>query len=416
MSATFGSPIAAVALAVEVLLFEWKPRSLLPVVAAVVVSAAWRPALFGLGPLFPFDASPVLPWWGLIACAGVGAVAGLQSGAMTLLLYGAEDLFDRLPLHWMWWPMLGGIAVGLGGLVDPGALGMGYDIIGNLLSSHMNAHQAFLMLIVKSAVWVLALASGTSGGILAPLLILGGALGWLEGQFLPGGASFWALLGMAGMMGGTMRSPLTALAFAVELTGNIHALLPLLTATSAAYAVTVLLLKRSILTEKIARRGQHLTREYSVDPFELMRVYQVMVTSVDTLAASMPVTDAISFFMSRERRHKSYPIVDEDGSVVGMATRADVLRWRMETPCEAATLYDLACDTSPTVGYPDEVLGRLADLMVTTDLGRIPIVERGGLRLVGLVARKDLLQIRAMTKAAEQDRASFFGPASVARP
>ncbi|MCE9648729.1 MAG: chloride channel protein [Parvibaculum sp.] len=410
MTAIFGTPVAAVFLAVELLLFEWKPRSLIPVVAAVVVSAALRPLLFGTGALFPYDGNPDLPWWGLIACAGVGIVAGLQSGLMTRLLYGAEDLFERLPIHWMWWPMLGGLLVGLGGLLEPRALGVGYDIIGDLLSGDLTSHEVLLMMLVKTAIWIVALSSGTSGGILAPLLIIGGTLGWLEGMVLPGGTAFWALLGMAGMMGGTMRAPLTALAFAVELTGNTHVLLPLLTATSAAYAVTVLLLKRSILTEKIARRGQHLTREYSVDPFELMRVSEVMVKDVDTLPAAMPVADAVAFFTSDEHRHKSYPVIDEKRHVVGMATRSDVLRWRTESRDEGVTLYDVASDISLAVSHPDEILGRLADLMVTADVGRIPIVERGTRKLIGLVARKDLLRIRAVTKAEEQDRASFFGP------
>jgi CBS domain-containing protein len=293
--------------------------------------------------------------------------------------------------------------------MDPQTLGVGYDIIGNLLSGHMVAREALLLLVVKSSIWIVALSSGTSGGILAPLLIVGGALGWLEGQFLPGGSSFWALLGMAAVMGGTMRSPLTSIIFAIELTGNTHILLPLLAATGAAYAVTVLLLKRSMLTEKIARRGQHITREYSVDPFELLRVGEVMVKEVDTLSGAMPVEEAVAFFTGNDRRHKSYPIVAADGRVVGMASRADALRWRTEANHGAATLYEAASDASLAVGYPDEVLGRLADLMVENDLGRIPIVTHDGHRLVGLMTRKDMLRIRAVSHAAENDREAFFG-------
>ncbi|GGF30897.1 chloride channel protein [Aliidongia dinghuensis] len=409
MTAIFGTPIAAVLLAVELLLFEWKPRSFIPVVTAAVVSAAWRPVLFGEGPLFPYTGHPDLPWWGLAACVGVGLVAGLQSGAMTRLLYAAEDLFDHLPIHWMWWPAIGGVLVGLGGLFEPRALGVGYDIIADLLSGHMALGAATGLLLVKSAIWLLALASGTSGGVLAPLLILGGTAGFLEGQLLPGGASFWALLGMAAMMGGTMRSPLTAVLFAIELTGNMSVLLPLLAATGTAHAVTVLLLKRSILTEKIARRGQHITREYSIDPFELLRVGDVMVTAVDTLPASMPIDEAVGFFLADERRHKSYPVVDAEGRLVGMAARADALRWRTERPHGRETLYDALSDRSLAVGHADEVLGRLADRMVAADIGRIPIVEPATRRVVGLVARKDLLHIRAGVTAAENDRAAFFG-------
>jgi chloride channel protein, CIC family len=408
MTAIFGTPIAAVLLAVELLLFEWKPRSFLPVVAAALISAVWRPWLFDRGPLFPFAMHPNLPWWGLAAAIGVGIVAGMQSGLMTRLLYTTEDLFDRLPFHWMWWPALGGLAVGLGGLVDPHALGVGYDVIADLLSGHATAHEVGRLLLVKSAIWIVALASGTSGGVLAPLLILGGSAGWLEGQMLPGGASFWALIGMAAMMGGTMRSPLTGVMFAVELTGNIDLLLPLLAATGAAHAVTVLLLKRSILTEKIARRGQHITREYSVDPFELLRVSDVMVKNVDTLPVTMPVDDAVAFFTSEQRRHKSYPVVTADRRLAGMVARADVLRWRTEGAHQATTLDDLVSDTSTVAAYPDDVLGRVADLMVSADLGRIPIVERETHRVVGLIARKDLLRIRSVVRAQEQDRSAFF--------
>jgi H+/Cl- antiporter ClcA len=409
MTAIFGTPIAAVLLAVELLLFEWKPRSLIPVITACTLSAALRPLAIGTGPLFPFAGALDLSWWRLAAAIGVGIVAGLQSGLLTGLLYKAEDLFSALPIHWMWWPAIGGVAVGLGGLVEPRALGVGYDVIGDLLGGHITAAQVGMILIVKSIIWIIALASGTSGGVLAPLLIFGGSLGWLEGQFLPGPAGAWALIGMAAMMGGTMRSPLTGIMFAVELTGDLALLGPLLAATGAAYAVTVLLLKRSILTEKIARRGQHVVREYSIDPFELLRVSDVMVREVDTLPADMTVDQAIAFFSDDERRHKSYPIRNRDGRVIGMVARADILRWRTKPDIHAETLFDRHSDDSPLVGYADETVARLADRMAAEDVGRVPIVERNTMRLVGLVSRKDLLRIRRTARAAEETREAYFG-------
>jgi len=206
MTAIFGTPVAAVLLAVELLLFEWRPRSFIPVVAAAVTATCWRPLLFGVGPLFPFSGDPALPWWGLIACAGLGVLAGLQSGLLTKLLYKLEDAFEHLPIHWMWWPALGGLAVGLGGLIEPRALGVGYDVIGDLLTGHLLVQAVLAILLVKAVIWLLALSSGTSGGVLAPLLILGGAMGWLVGHWLPGAPGFWALLGMAAMLGGTMRA------------------------------------------------------------------------------------------------------------------------------------------------------------------------------------------------------------------
>jgi chloride channel protein, CIC family len=409
MTAIFGTPVAAVLLAVELLLFEWKPRSLIPVIGACVVSSALRPLLIGTGALFPFAGHLDLPWWGLFAFVGVGVVAGLQSGLLTGLLYKMEDLFGHIPLHWMWWPAIGGVAVGLGGLIEPRALGVGYDVIGDLLSGHLIWSTVVAILLVKSAIWIVALASGTSGGVLAPLLIFGGCAGWLESQWLPGDHGAWALIGMAAMMGGTMRSPLTAILFAVELTGDFALLGPLLIATSASFALTVLLLKRSILTEKIARRGQHVVREYSIDPFELMRVSEVMVREVDTLPAAMAVDEAIAFFSSEPRRHKSYPLIDANGQVAGMVARADVLRWRAESSHGEETLFDRISDRSLNVGYPDEPVSHLADRMVLADIGRVPIVDRDTQRLVGLVSRKDLLRIRATAKSTEASRVAFFG-------
>jgi len=410
MTAIFGTPVAAVLLAVELLLFEWKPRSLIPVIGACVVASALRPFLIGSGALFPFAGHLDLPWWGLFAYVGVGVVAGLQSGLLTGLLYKMEDLFSHIPLHWMWWPAIGGVAVGLGGLIEPRALGVGYDIIGDLISGHIVLSAVVAILLVKSAIWIIALASGTSGGVLAPLLIFGGCVGWLEGQYLPGQHGAWALIGMAAMMGGTMRSPLTAILFVIELTGDFALIGPLLIATSAAYALTVLLLKRSILTEKIARRGQHVVREYSIDPFELLRVSDVMVREVDTLPAAMPVDEALSYFSDAARRHKSYPLIDAAGQVTGMVARADLLRWSAEGSHGDETLFDRVSDRSLTVGYADEQVSHLADRMVLADIGRVPIVERESQRLVGLVARKDLLRIRATAKSAEANRVAFFGP------
>ncbi|HTV37984.1 MAG TPA: chloride channel protein [Xanthobacteraceae bacterium] len=414
MTAIFGTPLAAVALAVELLLFEWKPRSFIPVVASCAVSIALRPLLFPTIPLFPYSQIPHLPWWGLIACALVGLIGGLQSGLCTRLLYSAEDIFERLPIHWMWWPVIGGVFVGLGGLIEPRALGVGYDVIGDLVSGHFtSAHAVGTLLAVKAVIWIIALASGTSGGVLAPLLILGGALGWLEGLWLPGGTGLWAIIGMGAMMGGTMRAPLTGTLFAIELTGNIHLLVPLLVATTVAYAVTVLLLKRSILTEKISRRGQHITREYSIDPLQLARVADVMVTDVETLPASTPIEEAIKFFTGDVSRHRSYPVVDDQGRVVGMADRSDILRWMTEDTPEHRTLDDLVSDASVVVGYPNEVVADLVNRMVAQDVGRVPVVEPATRRILGLVARRDLMRVRAASRRQDFERESFFfGPAS----
>ncbi|MFK0162001.1 chloride channel protein [Rhizobium sp. NPDC090279] len=408
MTAVFGTPIAAVMLAVELLLFEWKPRSFIPVAVAACVSVVWRPLLLGGGPLFPAHFDIPLSWWGILLAAGLGIISGLQSGLLTTLLYKIEDAFEKLPIHWMWWPALGGLVVGLGGLIEPRALGVGYDIIADLLHSHITVAAVLAILLVKASIWLVALSSGTSGGVLAPLLILGGALGWLVGLVLPGDPGFWAMLGMAAMMGGTMRAPLTGTFFAVELTGDTSALVPLLAATVAAYAVTVLLLKRSILTEKIARRGQHITREYGIDPFELTRARDIMIAKVDTLPASMRLSEALAYMTERPDAHRFYPVVGDNDRLVGMISRADALRWQSEPDLMDQSLYDVISDTSLPVAHAEDTVGRVADIMIHADTGRVPVVEPQTGRLVGLIARKDLLRLRSATNRAELERGAYL--------
>jgi CIC family chloride channel protein len=407
MTAIFGTPVAAVLLAIEVMLFEWKPRSFVPVVISAVVAMAWRPWLVGPWPLFPHSGIPPMPAWGLALCAGVGVAAGLQSVLTTGALYWFEDLFEKLPLHWMWWPALAGIVVGIGGLIDPAALGVGYDNIGALINGSVLLHAAIALLIVKGVIWVVALSSGTSGGTLAPLLMMGGAVGVMEAHILPfGTAGFWALLAMAAVLGGTLRCPLTATVFAIELTGDLSVMPAVLIACVASFAVTVLLMRRSILTERLARRGQHLTYEYTVDPFEVMRVSEIMTRPVDSLAAGMPIADVRAFFDAENgvNRHKSYPVVDDDGRAVGMVSRSDVLRWSREGWPKGRTLGDLADERQLFLGYTDELVGHLADRMAAADIARVPVIDRATGKLEGLLARRDLLRVRASATRTERDR------------
>ncbi|HEX5208231.1 MAG TPA: chloride channel protein [Steroidobacteraceae bacterium] len=408
MTAIFGTPVAAVLLAIEVMLFEWKPRSFVPVVVSTIVAMAWRPWLVGAWPLFPHTGIPAMPWWGLALCAGVGVVAGLQSAITTGGLYWVEELFEKLPVHWMWWPALAGVVVGVGGLIDPAALGVGYDNIQALIDGSVLMHAAIALLLVKGVIWVVALASGTSGGTLAPLLMMGGAVGVMEAHFLPfGNAGFWSLLAMAAVLGGTLRCPLTATVFAIELTGDLQVMPAVLVACVASFAVTVLIMRRSILTERLARRGRHLTYEYTVDPFDVMRVSEIMTQPVHTLPASMKTEDALVFFDTENglKRHKSYPVVDDAGSVVSMVSRADVLRWSREGWPEGQTLEERPDVGEVFVGYTDELVGHLADRMASADVGRVPVVDRATGKLAGLIARRDLLRVRAHTARLERERA-----------
>ena len=403
MTAVFGTPIAAVLLAVELLLFEWKPRSFIPVTVAAIVATIWRPSLIGSGALFPYLGDPAMPWWGLGLCAVAGVIGGMQSSLLTLLLYGVEDLFRKLPIHWMWWPALGGLVVGLGGLYDPGVLGVGYTNIAMLLAGSLGTAATVTLLWDKALVWIVALSSGTSGGVLAPLLMLGGALGALEAHWMPfGDTGFWALLGMTAILGGTMRAPLTAILFAVELTGNIHVLPALLCASASGYGFTVLAMGRSILTERIARRGLHLTREYSVDPFEVMRVGEIMAAPVETLPATMTVEDAIIFFSRGEDRHKSYPVVTAEGQLTGLISRGDVLRWMRNGANGGDPLEDVCSEIA--TAFPDETAGALADRMAQGRFSRVPVIARETRKLVGLVTRRELLRVRSLTLQAESAR------------
>ena len=410
MSATFGTPVAAILLAVELLLFEWKPRSFVPVAVAAVVAAAWRSWALGTAPLFPVTQAGDLPRFALFACAGLGVLAGLLSGVLTAMVYGSEDLFQRLRFHWMWWPLLGGVAVGVGGLIEPHALGVGYDSISALLQGSMPPDAELRLLAVKSIIWSIALGSGTSGGVLAPLLIIGGVIGSLFGSVIsPHSTTVWALVGMAAMMGGTMRAPLTAMMFGLELTHDITAMLPLAIGCAAAHATTVLLLKRSILTEKVARRGHHIVREYVVDAFEVMRVREIMASPVETLPATRTIAEIVEYFSVTDvPRHKSYPVIDTAGRVIGMVSRTDALQWMSRTDDAQVPIGDLLTDQDLMVGYEDELVGRLADRMTATGRGRVPILRRSDLALVGLVARRDLLRVRASALQHEREREALI--------
>ena len=406
MTAIFGTPVAAMLLALEVLLFEWRPRSLVPVAVAAGTAAAWRPMLFEAGPLFPFAQNPVLPWWGLPACALFGIACGLLSGVLTRLLYGLEDAYRRLPVHWMWWPALGAVVVGLGGLIEPRALGVGYDVIRGLLEGQMPAASVATILAVKAAIWLVALASGTSGGVLAPLLILGGAFGSLFGLAMPGAHGFWALLGMAALLGGTLPAPLTGIVFAVEVTGDAGALAPLLAATMAAYAVSVLLLKRSILTEKIARRGHHVTREYGIDEYQLTRVGAVMTREVETLDADLSLAEAAAILEAG--RHHAYPVLDAGRRPVAIVSRAEVLVWTTEGEDPGVSLGERVSDATLPVIHPGDVVSHALDVMLAEGSGRLAVTDPATGALVGLLTRRDLLRIRAASLRAEGERQAYL--------
>jgi H+/Cl- antiporter ClcA/CBS domain-containing protein len=412
MSATFAAPLAAVLLAVELLLFEWKPRSLVPVALASAAAAATRRYIIGLGPLFPVPAHPVfIGPQGLFGCVVAGLLAGVLSALLTGAVYAAEDGFQHLPIHWMWWPAIGGLVIGLGGLVFPQALGVGYDTIGALLQGDVAGHVIVGVLVVKSIIWSVSLGSGTSGGVLAPLLMMGGALGGVESWLLPSeGAGFWPLVSMGAILGGTMRSPLTGVVFALELTHDVNMLLPLLVAVTIAHAFTVLTLRRSILTEKVARRGYHLSREYSIDPLEILFVREVMRTNVAALPAEARA-DALAGSLRGDPgrgRQRLYPVVGEHGELLGVVTRNDLQQIVESGSPEAAAPLAAVLRAKPVVAYPDESLRVVVYRMAETGLTRFPVVDRDG-TLVGMIALTDLLKARALNLEAERRRERVLG-------
>jgi chloride channel protein, CIC family len=320
MAATFDAPLASVLLAVELLLFEWRPRSFIPVAAAVAVATIVRVPLLGSGPVFPVPTGTLhLDAGSYLLCVVSGCLAGLLAVVATSLVYFSEDTFQRLPIHWMWWPAIGGLIIGIGGLIVPQALGVGYNVIEAELNGSIALHLIIGILIVKTLIWSLSLGSGTSGGVLAPMLMIGGALGGLEAQVFPHvAAGFWPLVGLAGVLGGVMRSPLTGVVFALELTHRYEALLPLLIGATAAYALSVLVLRRSVLTEKIARRGIHLSREYSVDPLEVLFVGDVMSDG----AASEDAVGAPVVFADDTLRNVANVMADSGRTALPVAQRA----------------------------------------------------------------------------------------------
>jgi chloride channel protein, CIC family len=371
MSATFAAPFAAVLLAVELLLFEWRPRSLVPVAFASVTAAVLRVLWLGAGPLFPLS-STAIPGgirFAMLAAA-LGALVGLAAAAMSRMMYGFEDLFGKLPVHWMWWPAIGGLGVGIGGFFFPHGLGVGYDNIATLLAGRATLALIFGVIVFKSLMWAFSLGSGTSGGVLAPLLMIGASLGALSAHLLHMPESTLALLGMGAMLAGALGSPLTAIVFSVELTHALPALLPLIVACIAAYTVTSLIMPRSILTEKLARRGHHLTREYGVDPLEMVSVEDAMTDIIDEHAPLLTEMPTVYTFKDETCRsaaermattgHIRLAVIDrETRQPRGYVSLQDLLIGRrrfIQREEDRERVFRLM--TSPTSEHPDSVVTR----------------------------------------------------------
>lgn len=391
MAATFATPIAATLVAVELLLFEFRPRSTIPVAIACFVAAALRPFLIGPGPLFPLDFVFRLRLADLGMAAVCGLFAGMFATVITAAVYWVEDRFNKLPLHWMWWPAIGALAVGIGGLIEPRALGVGYDVIGQLITGKLVGIAILFFMIAKSLMWVVYLGSGTSGGVLAPLLALGAGLGGLEAIVFPEPHLLWPLLGMCAILAGMMRMPFTAIMFALELTHDASALPALLVACVIAYGTSVFLMKRSILTEKVARRGFSIFREYSVNRLELTPARDVMSTEITSIPGDLTLREAANRYFGRDQQYRAYPVLDAKHAVLGVLTRQEIARLSETDPEGERRLRELMT-AEPVVAFPDESCQSIAIRAAVEKLDRIPVVDAGTRALLGMVTRYDLLK------------------------
>lgn len=427
MAAIFNTPIAATLLAVELMLFEWRPRSLLPVALASATATVVRSYLPGpgMGPDALFATPLHAPVWSagpLLACLLVGVLAGLLAMLLTIAIYAGEDFFHKLPIHWMWWPLIGGVVIGFGGIIYPPALGVGYDLIHQMLLGNITVQMILGLLIVKSIIWAISLSSGTSGGVLAPLLLIGGALGGLENFFLPHVfPGFWPLMSMTAVLGAAIGCPLTSVIFALELTRDLSVSLPLLATTIVAYGLVVLVMRRSILTEKVSRRGLHLSREYAPDPLEVFLVRDVMSPNVVTLNNTMFSCDIgklLGNTMMEDQetpafpylKQRLYPVLDAKKSLVGVVTSQDLEKLYAAheyTHSDSNALsHSSAGDTEhvyeissilhshPIVAYPHESLHVAVQRMANCGYTCLPVVDRSHPeQLLGLISLQDLFKV-----------------------
>ena len=406
MSATFAAPVSAVLLAVELLLFEWKPRSLIPVAMASATAAAARHYLLGLGPLFPIPEHHIaMNAAGLASCMLVGLFAGILAALLSSAIYLVEDGFAHLPVHWMWWPAIGAVVVGIGGKFFPQTLGVGYDVIALMLDHDLAFKMLLGIFLVKGIIWSVSLGSGTSGGVLAPLLIMGGALGGLESRFLPNyGVGLWPLVSMAAVLAGALGAPLTAVVFAFELTHDPGVLLPLLISALVSYGLVVLTLPRSILTEKLSRRGYHLSREYIVDPMESLAVEEVMRTDIAKLTPNATLEQVREALKVDETLgvQRLFPVQDPNGNMVGV-----IPRWNLEQFAagnRGSSLGSLIIE-NPTIAYSDERLTTVVQRIANTGLTKMPVVKRSEPgKVIGIVSLSDLMKARLAAQDTEQRR------------
>jgi len=411
MSAIFGSPVAAVLLAIELLLFEFRPRSIIPVALASATAAGMRIVFQGAHPVFPMPDVVAPGIWAMAFYIALGAMMGVAAAFVIRIVYFTEDMFERLPIHWMWWPALGSIAVGVCGYLVPRTLGVGYENISAILSNQGNwpLKAVAILCVFKFISWTISISSGTSGGTMAPLFTIGGALGQVlagvSAVALPGigiDLKVAGLVGMAAMFAGASRAFLASTVFAFEATEQPFSLLPLLGGCAASYLVASLLVKNSLMTEKIVRRGVAAPDEYTPDLLQHVFVRDVASKHVVALSAKQTLGQIRLWIGSDgpDSRHQGFPIVDGE-VLIGILTRRDFLASKAT---DSTALKDLITRL-PKFVYEDTTARQAVDHMVRHDIGRLPVMSHDKPpKLVGMLTRSDILSAfkRGLDESAQE--------------
>jgi CBS domain-containing protein len=403
MSATFNTPIAGVILAIELLLFEFKARSFIPLVIASTLAAAVHMQLLGAGPMFtvaPMDfAIPrALPFYLLL-----GVICGLAAVGFTRVLYWVEDQFEKLPVDELWWPAIGALGLGIIGYFVPRVLGVGYDTIGDILNGNLALKILIVVMIAKAAALVISLGSGTSGGLLAPMFMssaaMGGALALGLNHVFPSAhiaAGAFALVAMGAVFGAASRATFSFIIFAFEITRDYNSVLPLMLVSVIADGVSMLLMpKASIMTEKLRRRGMRIHQDYEVDVLQHTVVSETMDREAPTIPATMTLNELADRIGSGDpevSRHQGMLVLDGEGKLAGIITRGDVLRALEKSP--SGTVLD-SCSRNVVVTYPDETLHEASEKMLRFNVGRLPVVDRADeRRIVGYIGRPGIMAAR----------------------
>ena len=415
MSATFNTPIAGVILAIELLLFEFKSRSFIPLAIASTLATAVHMQLLGAGPMFTVSAMDfgiprALPFYLVL-----GVICGLAAVGFSKLLYWVEDQFAKLPVDELWWPAIGALGLGIIGYFVPRVLGVGYDTIGDILNAQLALKLLLVVMVAKASALVISLGSGTSGGLLAPMFMssaaLGGVFAMIVNRLVPSAslaAGAFALVAMGAVFGAASRATFSFIIFAFEITRDYNAVLPLMLVSVIADGVAMLFMpKSSIMTEKLARRGLRIHQDYETDVLQQVSVAETMDRDVPTIASTQRVgelAERIARHDPEVSHHQGLFIVDEEGKLAGVITRGDILRALDKDSSGAISVLD-AGSRHPVVAFPDELLAEASDKMLHNDIGRLPVVERSDPRkLVGYLGRRGVMAARLRRLHDEQVR------------